>query len=257
MTAATALLGTWKMVSWVREVVATGETIDALGPNPVGYLTYCRDGRMMTLEVGKERITPKGLVPTAEEKCALFDTMLAYAGTYTVDSEKVIHHVDVSWNQTWTDTDQVRFYQLDGDISVRRLPLTLTPAKRSSTASCFASCRVRTDTASGVALLSSSSCRHCTDHIVRRQGPPDTLERELTHRLDCHGIFDLRQHPRTNQDLPWLRFIERMWGPGGGAFSGGGPISRWGRISRRRPGRVRISGRRPGRVCITRCEHAA
>ena len=115
MTAATALLGTWKMVSWVREVVATGETIDALGPNPVGYLTYCRDGRMMTLEVGKERITPEAFVPTAEEKCALFDTMLAYAGTYTVDSEKVIHHVDASWNQTWTDTDQVRFYQLDGD----------------------------------------------------------------------------------------------------------------------------------------------
>ena len=115
MIAATALLGTWKMVSWVREVVATGETIDALGPNPVGYITYCRDGRVMTLEVGKERITPKGLVPTAEEKCALFDTMLAYAGNYTVDSEKVIHHVDASWNQTWTDTDQVRFYQLDGD----------------------------------------------------------------------------------------------------------------------------------------------
>jgi hypothetical protein len=31
-----ALLGTWKMVSWQRESVATGESADALGPDPVG-----------------------------------------------------------------------------------------------------------------------------------------------------------------------------------------------------------------------------
>jgi hypothetical protein len=27
-------------------------------------------------------------------------------------------------------------------------------------------------------------------HVVSRQGTADTLERELTHRLDCHGILD-------------------------------------------------------------------
>ena len=35
-----ALLGTWRMVSWQREVLATGERTDALGPEPVGYFTY-------------------------------------------------------------------------------------------------------------------------------------------------------------------------------------------------------------------------
>ena len=34
-----ALLGTWKMVSWTKKVVATGETSDAFGPDPVGYIS--------------------------------------------------------------------------------------------------------------------------------------------------------------------------------------------------------------------------
>ena len=48
--------------------------------------------------------------------------MISYAGTYTMDAEKVIHHVDISWNQIWTGTDQVRFYKLEGNI------LTITSA---------------------------------------------------------------------------------------------------------------------------------
>jgi hypothetical protein len=35
-------------------------------------------------------------VPTSEEKLALFDSMIAYAGRYTLDDEKVVHHIDVS-----------------------------------------------------------------------------------------------------------------------------------------------------------------
>jgi len=49
----------------------------------------------------------------------------AYAGTYTADGEKVVHHVDTSWNGSWTGTDQVRFYKLDGDtLTITTAPLT-------------------------------------------------------------------------------------------------------------------------------------
>jgi hypothetical protein len=124
VTTPTALLGTWRMVSWVREVVATGERADVLGADPVGYIAYHADGRVMALVVRNERAAPKGSVPTAEEKLALFDSMIAYAGHYTLDDEKVVHHVDASWNQSWTGTDVVRFYDLDGD----RLTLRGAPA---------------------------------------------------------------------------------------------------------------------------------
>lgn len=116
MAATDTLVGTWKMVSWKREVVATGESEEPLGPNPIGYLCYQSDGRMIVLEVSDTRTSPRGAVPTADEKRTLFDSMLSYAGTYELDEDKVVHHVDISWNQTWTGTEQVRYYRLDGDI---------------------------------------------------------------------------------------------------------------------------------------------
>ena len=51
--------------------------------------------------------------------------MVAYAGTFTLEAEKVTHHIDISWNQAWTGTDQVRFYTLDGDM----LSITTAPYK--------------------------------------------------------------------------------------------------------------------------------
>jgi hypothetical protein len=120
-----ALLGTWKMVSWQREVLATGGRTDALGPEPVGYFHYGADGRCSVIVVRRDRPTPTTLPPTEDERVRLYDSMLAYAGTYTVDDEKVVHHVDASWNQIWTGTDQVRFYQLEGD----KLTFRSAPAK--------------------------------------------------------------------------------------------------------------------------------
>jgi hypothetical protein len=46
--------------------------------------------------------------------------MFAYAGTYSVEAGKVIHHVDISWNEVWTGTDQTRFFEVNGNT------LTLT-----------------------------------------------------------------------------------------------------------------------------------
>jgi hypothetical protein len=115
MSGRTHLLGTWKMVSWQHEVLATSQRTDVLGPQPVGYINYGSDSRVYAIVVGKDRPRPAKLPPTDEERVRLFSSMLAYAGTCTVDDEKVVHHIDASWNQTWTGTDQVRFYKLEGD----------------------------------------------------------------------------------------------------------------------------------------------
>ena len=46
--AATAedLYGSWRLVSYSRTVVATGEVLEPYGKTPRGVLTYNRDGRM-------------------------------------------------------------------------------------------------------------------------------------------------------------------------------------------------------------------
>ena len=118
-------LGTWKLKSTVREVAATGEKIKQMGENPNGYLSYSADGRMYALITADNRIKPLEANPTDEQRVKLHQTMTAYAGTYTVQVEKVTHHVDISWNEAWTQTDQVRYFKLDGNI----LTITAAPNK--------------------------------------------------------------------------------------------------------------------------------
>jgi Lipocalin-like domain len=126
LAAENPLLGTWKLQSLVFEATATGQRSSPFGDHPDGYLSYSADDRMYAIGVAGDRPKPRDLVPTDEEKVKLQESMFAYAGTYTADGEKVVHHVDVSWNQSWTGTDLVRFYKLDGNT------LTITTARAQS-----------------------------------------------------------------------------------------------------------------------------
>lgn len=110
-----SLIGTWKLRSLIFEATEIGQRSSPMGDHPSGYLSYSSDGRMYAIGAAEDRPKPRDLVPTDEEKVKLQESMFAYAGTYTADGEKVIHHVDLSWNQSWTGTDLVRFYKLDGD----------------------------------------------------------------------------------------------------------------------------------------------
>jgi Lipocalin-like domain len=118
-----SLLGTWKLKQFVREVTGTGERYNQLGPHPEGILTYSKDGRMSVLLLAGDRVKPRGDVPTDEESTSLYRTMIAYAGTFTVDGPKVVHHVELSWNGARAGTDQVRFYVLEGDtLTIKTSP---------------------------------------------------------------------------------------------------------------------------------------
>jgi hypothetical protein len=121
-----AFLGTWKLVSYIREELPSGERSDVMGAHPSGYINYGPDGRMIVIIVGSDRNKPAGAVATPDEAEALIKSMLAYAGTYTIDSQAktVTHHIDISWDQSRTGTDQVRSYKLEGD----RITLTTEPS---------------------------------------------------------------------------------------------------------------------------------
>ena len=41
--------------------------------------------------------------------------MFAYGGTYTYNGKTITHHIDISWNGSWTDTDQVRDVKFEDD----------------------------------------------------------------------------------------------------------------------------------------------
>ena len=129
--AAQRILGTWKLVSYVGEDVASGNKTDVMGPHPSGYIEYGRDGRMIVIIVGTDRRKPAGAVATPEEAQALLTSLLAYAGTYSLDTaaHTVTHHIDVSWDQTRTGEAHVRTYRFEGD----RLTLTTQPSRDPAT----------------------------------------------------------------------------------------------------------------------------
>ena len=110
------LEGTWKLVSSTRTNTTTGATTDSFGPNPLGYITYGKDGRMMVLITRSDRPKPDSTDKmTDEQRSRLFSSMLAYSGTYKFDGETIEHHIDGSWNQVWTGTTQIRNVKKDGD----------------------------------------------------------------------------------------------------------------------------------------------
>ncbi|MCK6385024.1 MAG: lipocalin-like domain-containing protein [Rhodocyclaceae bacterium] len=107
-----ALVGTWKVLSFEMEY-QDGRPASPWegGRNPVGFLIFTEQGRMMSMIEGVDRKPAK----TDEERGALLRTMIAYTGPYRLEGDKWITHVDASWVPSWTGTEQARFYKLDGD----------------------------------------------------------------------------------------------------------------------------------------------
>ena len=117
--------GTWKLVSSKRTNTATGATADSFGPNPQGYIMYSKDGRVMVLMTRSDRPKPGSIDNiTDEQRIRLFSSMLAYSGTYKFDGKTIEHHLDLSWNEVWSGTAQIRDVNKEGD----RLIYTTRPA---------------------------------------------------------------------------------------------------------------------------------
>lgn len=121
------IIGTWRMLSWRRILVESGAESDALGPNPFGYINYSPDGRLMVFVLKSGRPKPKASPPTPEEKLALFDTLFAYVGSYTVEADRVVHQIDGSWNELWTGTTQTRLLSFQADHLIYTTPETVDP----------------------------------------------------------------------------------------------------------------------------------
>jgi hypothetical protein len=120
------LLGTWKLVSVLSEDARTGAEVDFFGPRPIGYITYSADRRMMVLIVHGDP-KPAGARATPAEADALFKSLVSYAGTFSIDGDEITHHVEVSWNESWTGTQQTRRFQLAGGRLMLETPPSPDP----------------------------------------------------------------------------------------------------------------------------------
>ncbi len=109
------LVGTWRVTS-----------SRPYGEHVIGYLQYSPGGHMVAfVSTG----TPKRAAGTAYTDAERLDIHKgifgAYAGTYSVEGNKVIHHVVASWLPEWIGGDQIRYTEIEGN----RLTIKTAPQK--------------------------------------------------------------------------------------------------------------------------------
>jgi hypothetical protein len=102
----TSIVGVWKMTSWTRKETATGKIVKSYGEHPAGIVIYTKGGHFVAFVAGQDRKAPGKADPTDAERIELFKTMYGFGGTYKVDGNKLLTHLDTSWIQAWTGTDR-------------------------------------------------------------------------------------------------------------------------------------------------------
>jgi hypothetical protein len=114
-----SLFGSWRLISFQLKIVgAEGEPKDIFGPNPIGRIIFSPEHRVVVF-ISKAGRRP----PTNEsEAAALLASMTAYTGKFRLDGDKFITSVDGAWNEVYTGTEQVRYFELVGDKLSLRTP---------------------------------------------------------------------------------------------------------------------------------------
>jgi hypothetical protein len=110
-----SICGTWRLISVTNLDQITGQKTYPYGEHPQGNLNYLPDGHMAVIIVSSNRVMPKTMYATPEEAAQLYSDMTSYSGTYTIENNAIIHHVAVAWNPRWMNTEQTRYYKLNGN----------------------------------------------------------------------------------------------------------------------------------------------
>ena len=113
------LYGTWKVLSGTLVEVESGLAKDGLSSAPNGMSIFRPMGELCSCRSISARSRPAGSVPTAAEAEALFRSMIAYAGWFSVEGNRIFYDLDATWNESWTGTRQERFWEFrDGRLIV-------------------------------------------------------------------------------------------------------------------------------------------
>jgi hypothetical protein len=114
------LVGAWRLTSSYFVDCATHERCDAFAADVFGSVVFEPTGRMVVLMTSGGRMQPE----SDSEMAALFKSMVAYAGTWSIDEEKLVTRVDGAWDPHWIGTEQIRYHAFDGHtLSLRTAPI--------------------------------------------------------------------------------------------------------------------------------------
>jgi hypothetical protein len=105
------LVGVWRLLSYVLEFKDGSPTKKLFGDGPPGYLVFTPQGRMMAVIEATDRKP----ATTDQERAALYLSMIAYSGAYRLEGDTWTTTVDVAWSPLLHNTEQLRYYKIEGD----------------------------------------------------------------------------------------------------------------------------------------------
>lgn len=111
------LQGRWNIVSWTQDY-DDGRVMKPMGDALEGFILYAPDGTMCCFIARADRPKfPSGLQFQASEaeKAQAYDGLMSYGGRYTVEGDRVEHHVEISGFPNWVGGVQKRSFRMDGD----------------------------------------------------------------------------------------------------------------------------------------------
>lgn len=113
-----ALLGSWRLESWVIAYSDGRPNHYPFGESPEGSLLYTPQGRMLASIARGDRQALSVAVPQradVAEKAAAFDSFFSYGGRFYIDGDSVVHQVDIAMNPNFVGTEQRRQLHFEGD----------------------------------------------------------------------------------------------------------------------------------------------
>ena len=103
-TSVSSFVGVWRLVSFDYEDQVTGNREFRFGTMPKGRLILLENCLMTVILTAEGRPIPK----TNEDRVEAFNTVIAYSGKYTIQDAQLNINVDISWNEAWVGTLQIR-----------------------------------------------------------------------------------------------------------------------------------------------------
>jgi hypothetical protein len=115
---ANLLVGTWKLLS--AFAIGADGRIDSevYGADPMGYITYTPEGHMMVMFSRRDRspfsqevrspFSPEIHALPIQELALALTTFNAYAGTYTLSGNTVVHQIEIASIPNRVNTSLIR-----------------------------------------------------------------------------------------------------------------------------------------------------
>lgn len=119
------IVGTWRLVSFTEKDLMAGTVGYPTGEGATAMVIYTADGYAATIFTAEGRHAPANAQIADPEAARLFRSMIAFAGRYELEGNKLTYRPEITWNEAWNGTTQVRFFTIENDrLRVDSAPFT-------------------------------------------------------------------------------------------------------------------------------------